>query len=462
MLIQHTNFPVRPKMSKGESVAGYVSRYHGSNGHWVPRALHDALRSLYRGHTDKVLSAFEAVQAIIGSANPLDRSWWLDRPLAPVASTNQQRALPKLRYTPTHLCSSCLRDSGFHFAFWELSLVQACPIHRCYLSTACSTCGHTRSWSNITPNWSCPCGTPIMTAPMYPASSNAINLATLILNAADVILPPSYQVHISEWRRSEDYRICDVYGALAWAQNFRKILLKFGRNGRSRSRLIKSHGNAWEVKLLSDLPDMLYRRLQVALKHRFIGNKSLLVYIPEDDGFTRAQQFLHARKTEGDVFSKKLNAVLEQYLEEHQLALPVYSTVLFHPGVAISERNTRLSAFASWWFALSNQIGVLDPDARMSQCSIEAELTCKKARALHDMRIVRVLEALLAAAHLDSDIRCFRALTHWWRVPIALQCQMAPDVVLIRIGEHLTTMRVSELEFVSDLLADARKRGGHE
>jgi len=201
--------------------------------------------------------------------------------------------------------------------------------------------------------------------------------------------------------------------------------------------------------------------LEFTLRHRFRKNKSLLVYIPEDDGFTRAREFLTVRKAEGDVFSKRLNAVVDQYLEEYQLALPFHSTVLFHPGVAISERFTRLSTFASWWFALSNLMGVLDPDERLSQRRIEAELT-NKARALQDLRIVRVLEVLLNAAHLDADTRCFRVLTHLWRVPAVLQCRTAPSVVLIRIGEHLATMRDSELEFVLDLLADARNRGGYE
>lgn len=37
-----------PHINK-EAVAGYISRFQGTNGHWVPMALHDALKALYRG-----------------------------------------------------------------------------------------------------------------------------------------------------------------------------------------------------------------------------------------------------------------------------------------------------------------------------------------------------------------------------------------------------------------------------
>ena len=80
MLIPLADFPVRPRMEEGESLAGYICRFHGTNGHEMPRELHDAFRALYRGTPGKALAAFELVQNLLRNIVELDRSWWLGRP----------------------------------------------------------------------------------------------------------------------------------------------------------------------------------------------------------------------------------------------------------------------------------------------------------------------------------------------------------------------------------------------
>jgi len=56
-----------------------------------------------------------------------------------------------LKYSPLRLkrpaiCSHCVAEHGYIDAFFDLSIVTACPYHRCTLVDHCSTCGEALSW----------------------------------------------------------------------------------------------------------------------------------------------------------------------------------------------------------------------------------------------------------------------------------------------------------------------------
>jgi hypothetical protein len=455
MPIPFSAFPVRPKIYTGESLAGYLSRVYACNGHVMPAELIDTLRLLYRACPKESLKAFNSLCASFGDNTFIDCGWWIDKE-TDIFSSDRRRALQPRRFGRVHLCAKCFIENGFHFAFWEHPLITACPIHRCNLTSACPACGRVRRWLSEQVDWRCRCGVAIESKSPVPASPGALNIATLALRASDAVLPLNYQTLISGCGPFLEYTLQDISSALEWGHSLPSILSKFGRNTRTKRRTARDEGNAWEAKLLLDTPRNLYRRIELALRFRFRGNRNFLVYIAEDDGFTRGLNFLIARTTHMNAFSNRWAIVTQQFLKNYRLAVPFHSTVLFNPGIPIEERNVCLSAFSSWWFKLANLLGQLDPNILISRCISTPELTYKD-KTLLDLRILGILNRLLNAARFQADIEDFRALIHWWRIPSALQLQMTSDMALRKIGEHLVTVTISELEFVTELLLDAEK-----
>jgi hypothetical protein len=62
-----------------------------------------------------------------------------------------------LNYRRSRLCPKCLRDRPIWWAVWDLSLVTACPIHRCLLVNRCPACERNLSWQRRSIH-QCRCG----------------------------------------------------------------------------------------------------------------------------------------------------------------------------------------------------------------------------------------------------------------------------------------------------------------
>jgi hypothetical protein len=105
MLIPHTDFPVRPSMERGESLVGYICRFHTDNGHRMPFALYKALQSLYRGTPGRAATAFSIVQSVVGDSVALDHTQWPDIRLI----ERRSRAWRILTCIPARFCPACLR-----------------------------------------------------------------------------------------------------------------------------------------------------------------------------------------------------------------------------------------------------------------------------------------------------------------------------------------------------------------
>jgi len=457
MLIPHIDFPVRPSIEKGESLAGYICRFHGANGHRVPHALNEGLSALYAGTQEKATTTFDIVQSLVGDSVAFDPTWWLDGTIIERRSGGRQRAWRKLNYDPVRFCPACLSEYGFHFALWDLPLVQACSLHKCALLTECTLCQKTLSWATISPGWSCRCGKSIATMPAGPATKIAVSIAQFLAGSGDVEQPDSFQERLGEPTYG-GYCLSDVYAGLEWVGELRDIFLnrdtRFGEPLYRRRRLTRwSWPSNWDVKLVADSPEQVVHRLSRVLIKQFRADKFKLYFVPESDRLNQAILFTNG--ADSNVFQNKIRMAVEHILTEYSVKLPISSVVLYSPRVSSERRIVYLTEFMTWWGALSKRIGELDPDMQSNQqiTSSQLKLLCMQAR---EMEIEEVLNLLLDAALQRVAVENFRALSYWWRIPRELQELGDPNEVLSRIGLHLAVVSTFELAFVHDLIRQGR------
>lgn len=453
MLIPHVDFPVRPRKEVGESLAGYISRVQGNNGHWVPRVLHDALRALYWGTPDKATPAFDLVQSVLGSAIALDRKWWLERPLIYSEYNEKKRAWPTLSYSPMRFCPACLQEHGYHLALWELPLIRACPVHRCCLLTKCVACSNPLRWTTISPGWSCRCGEPIAAMLAGPAAPGATIFAQALAGSVDIELPSSLRMRLLEPTVGR-YCLTEFYEYLTWSSDLRDIFMErgvfFGERIPSRRRRVnlRAWPGVWEAKLLADSHDELVRRLFRALKRHFKASGSVLCTLSETENLMQAKAYLSNSGTGG--LQEKLSLAVDQVLPQYQLKIPTHFDILFNPRISNDSRMALLLKFTKWWTSLSTCMGVLDPDIRLSHQIVSTQSSSADTQ-IHERNIVAILNFLMDAAIQDAAVGNFRALIHWWRIPSHLREIENPMEIVSHIGLHLVTAPRSEISFIHDL-----------
>lgn len=453
MLIPHTDFPVRPSMEKGESLAGYICRFHTVNGHRLPSTLHKALQSLYRGTPGIAARAFEIIQSIVGDSVALDRSQWPDINLI----ERRSQGWRILTCNPARFCPICLREYGFHFALWDLPLVRACPLHRTALLTKCSRCQKPLSWPRIHPSWCCRCGQSIVTMPRVPVLKGEMAIAKCLAGANDVEQPDSFRKRLGELYKS--YRLKDAYDGLEWIGDLRKKYVRKGGTPRKASdcrlRLItRSLPSVWDVRLLADSPEQTVIRLLQVTRRHFMTNGNMLCVIEESDSLSGAIVSTYVMRNRS-VFERKIYRAVEHILSEYSLKLPTSSVVLYNPCLSSERRGKNLTQFMGWWNALSRRMKELDPEIQSYQNNIASSPSfCNQ---LQVTELVDVLNILINAALQQIDVEAFRALLYWWRIPKAL-CELTePSEVLIQIGSYLMTIPDYEARFVCSLVRLARE-----
>lgn len=458
MLRPFADYPVRPRMEEGESLAGYVSRFHGVNGHRMPAEIHGALRSLYQGRPEKATAAFDLVQSVLGKAAELDRAWWLGRTPLVSRSGNFVQMWPSLKFNAARFCPACLREKGFHFSLWELPMIEACPLHRCLLLTACPICSRGLFWSGLAALWLCHCGQSI-TAMRYRRAERKVQLvAQALAGSSDVILPHHFQ-HDFRTPESDRYVFNDVHAALTWGAEFRKFFLK---RGSPFPELITPQGHAakrrpkpglWEYRLIREPVEKLISRLLRVLKRRF-NRRCLLRFVYPNDGLIQAQEF--ARKSASCVAQTKILKTLDCFLADYAVDLPLSLFVWFSDDKNSKRRNAYMREFATWWAVLADRIGDLDPSMQRTDLSARQQ-AAKGHSLLKESEVVDILNLLFDAARQGIDVENFRELVYWWRIPSELRDVGNPEKLFRRIGLHLVAASDGEISFVLDLVQRAHR-----
>lgn len=456
MLIPHSQYPVRQTMEKGESLAGYLYRFHGANGHRMARRLERTLGVLYRGTAiNGTPAAFDALQTLLGTSTELDRTWWLRKRRLPKFSNGHENTRPGLDITPVRFCILCLTECGFHFALWELPLIAACPVHQIELYERCVLCGKTFSWSDLMPDWFCACGQSIMNAPIRLAGSGQLLFAQLLAGSDDIDLPSHFSNRV-EQSNSQGYKLSEVYAGLEWGSRLRKALCRNGRESSKPNRSRRSHrpywSDDWIAVLLMVSPDELRHRILRILSRRFRGHKDLLCSVSKLDWLYRVMLFVYTGNY--GFFQKKIQAAVAQMLAEYQLKLPISSAVFYNPRISPTWRSQNQIRLMHWWAYLSKHIGELDPEIlRYQQTKTTSPI--KYGKREYELELLEILNRLSSAAFEQADLEDFRAFSYWWRIPKELRELRDPSDILTKLALHLTIIPDYELYFVGSLVRQA-------
>ncbi|MDX8130383.1 TniQ family protein [Methylomonas sp. OY6] len=453
MLIPHSQYPVRQTMKKGESLAGYLYRFQGGNGHRIARRLEHTLGALYRGTaTDAPPAAFDTLQMLLGTSTELDRTWWLRKRRLPKCSNGHENSRPGLDVVPVRFCVLCLSECGFDFALWELPQIAACPVHQIRLYERCVLCGKTFSWSDLMPDWFCACGQSITNAPITLASRNQLLFAQLLAGSEDVDLPSRFN-NCDESSISKGYTLSEVYAGLEWGSRLRKALCRDGHRSHKPIQSKWSHrpywSDDWIVVLIMASPDELRHRILRILARRFRGHKDLLCSVSKLDWLYRMMQFVDTGSY--GYFQMKIQVVVAQMLADYQLKLPISSAVFYNPWISPTRRYENQTRLMHWWANLSKRIGDLDPEMlRYQQTTVIPPI--KYGKREYELELVDILNRLSSVAFEQADLTDCRALIYWWRIPKELRELRSPSDVLQQLGLHLTVIPDYELYFVGSLV----------
>lgn len=460
MLRSFADYPVRPRMEEGESLAGYLRRFHAANGHKMPRELYNGLRVLYRGTKGVSSAAFDLVQAAFGDAVPLDRSWWLGRRLYEGCSGGGGHPPARItfQFDPLRLCPACLQDGGIHFALWELPLMEACPLHHCALLTACTACSSTLHWQDCLPDWHCQCGVSIPSMPLLRPKVGVLELARVLASSSDLALPKAYRTHFTA-QDGLQYRLDEVYKGLEWGTELRELFSGRGSllgEPTAKPRPKKERRDRWglwEQRLIRDSPDKLIARLVRAQSKHFASPQRLSYVFPRDS-LARARAFVREPAT--GFVQAKIKTTQDRFLADYALDLPLSLFVWFADARHSEQRTADMRQFATWWATLAARMGDLDPTMQRLEAALAQRARTQDAYA-REVHVVDVLNLLLESARQRLDVDNFRAFTYWWRIPPVLRDASDPEELFRRIGLHLASIREEEILFVLALVQRAHK-----
>jgi len=131
-----------------ESLLGYILRLCEENGYESLRDIY-ALASMNPKDVRKSVAELRKLSAVtnwpaenldtIAYSSPVGLPRWsrlLGHPVLP----------QDLNLTHPQFCPLCVRERGFLEAHWELSLMEACPVHQCSLLRFCPVCNRRIRW----------------------------------------------------------------------------------------------------------------------------------------------------------------------------------------------------------------------------------------------------------------------------------------------------------------------------
>ena len=95
----------------------------------------------------------------------------------------QRVSADDLNYRRPRLCSACLRERPIWWAVWDLGLVVACPIHRCFLFNQCPACNRRVAWRRPSVH-KCRCGLDFRDLAPEAADSDLVAINAAIYRAA--------------------------------------------------------------------------------------------------------------------------------------------------------------------------------------------------------------------------------------------------------------------------------------
>ena len=443
MLLELAGYPLRPTRQPGESLAGFVSRHFGTNGHWMPEALHHAITTLYRSESAvRREEAWALIRRLTGQDSTEDRRLWLDQRFSlPEAGPKRKgRSWQRAILSPIRVCPRCLAEQGVHLALWELPLVSICPLHDCLLLQHCQ-CGRGLTWPSMGPDWTCRCGQSLTTLVSPPASPALGRLTRLVAETSGL--------HTPSWAPDVERRVAthlrQTYALVFWLQELLQCIHEVSRGHATHERTTDERLG----RLLKDWPDGLECRLLRLLRirhHRERGNVFLLL---DDKHPTR--RLLDYLADAGSQTDLPAGAYLVAHRVLAHFASPIGEArvLVFNPALSIEERQARLGLLMRWWSSLRPWIEVSDT---LPQVAISPTLYFESLDA--QFRVL-LLNVLVGAATAQVSPEHFRRFAQAWPPGRPLPADCGHDVFIQAFDAQLRTVSSAHLQYLCELACHA-------
>lgn len=398
MLHELNSFPMRPVRQIGESLAGFICRFLNANGHRMPKALCDAIATVYRSSNSQNRHDAWLLLCEVMGETPEDylRLWIEDRFTLPL---DQAQRLNRHWQSPTahrfRLCPECLQTHGVHLAFWDLPLVFVCPVHKCMLTTEC-TCGMHIAWAMVRRNWTCFCGQYLGDLSARQAPRSLVSLSMAIAIATDLRVPGVIRYETEKFRLAKDLR--STYDLLAWLLQLLRILRSTSESIRS---LVDVHEQWRFGPVLEQWPTRLKKILRYCMRRNHRRDReSLLIAFPEKNQTKKLLNFLSAATANSALPTSLREAILHALLEA-QPAHKTFSQLAFNPAFDVTQRKGTALALQNWWreFSEWGEIGAWPvPQSSLSRNKV-SEIDERSCLLLLN-RLVKVAERSTAAPNM--------------------------------------------------------------
>lgn len=440
MLLELAGYPLRPTRQLGESLVGFVSRHFGTNGHWMPEALHRAIATLYRSENASARKeAWKLICGLTGQSSHADRQIWVEErfTLPEAAPRRKGRYWQRAYSSKVRVCPHCLAEHGVHLAIWELPLVDACPHHGGLLVHRCE-CGNALTWPSMGPDWTCRCGKLLSSLPSRPASGSLRQLAQVVAAASGLPLPcgsPGSDGHIATNLRQ-------IYEVLFWLQGLVALIAETSRTPEPpEPRPGRRVGY-----LLRDWPDGMAVRIQRLLRFRHRHDQNSLVLLLDDAH--PSKRLLDYLANTGEL-SSVLPADLLQSAREviEHLGSPIgpAPTLIFNPALNISERQQRLTSLRDWWSDLRDWMEVGDaPKVAPSSPLLYLDSFDARFRML-------LINVLVNAARTGVSPQRFRRFGSVWPPACPLPINASPEAFIQALDAQLRAVSSIHLQYLCEL-----------
>lgn len=350
-MIPHAEYLVRPPYLPGESVAGYLYRFYGANGHRVPGHVSKLLTALRSRRSfdgqlgDPRDKMFQRMQQLLGTACILDEGWWIEGDyIAPYYLCGR---------ATLSLCPECIQMFGAHLAIWDLPLITACPIHRCRLVAQCPKCRAQLRWARLQPDWHCGCGQDICQIPTRIAGNSMILLSWCLIGAGDTPRPPSYSVDPPAGLAFPPLQLETAYRLLQRCHALRASIIEALWDARPadrrQSRYFRSRPRPgpWEARALVAWPTGLHEALVRLLQRRLRPLSTTLVEVSGDPVIKHVLKHL-GNSASGDWPIDEIGNATRTLIEHFRAPVARVNLVLFNPRLGVERCRERLRHFSLW------------------------------------------------------------------------------------------------------------------
>ncbi|MDO8457702.1 MAG: TniQ family protein [Burkholderiaceae bacterium] len=445
------DFPVRPQLRIGESLAGWCWRIYGANGHGVPQDVRSTLKGSKAAqelNADQVLRHFlgaGVLETLRSREYRLTERW-------------DQKCIVKWHtwsLTP-RLCPLCIASSGYHCLLWDLPLVTACPLHACLLAESCHACGLTFTWKTLASGWLCACGAKVSERPVVRAPQRAIGLARMLAKAADAQVSDAMRdASAKVLSRVTAYQTRDVYAMLWWSLKLRRTLTE----GRSYPRapswpVIQRKGarmvpGAWEVSLIAGPPHSTWRtKTNWLLRCCFRSESAVLVDLQDLECYRRVRTLVAELEGQVNPLAVRVREAVQQALAAHSVGILHQQQVCFHPRLSPTQRQSHREDLARWWRSFAINVSALDP-ADGFGCRSDSTHQLGYWMDENPAAAVALLNIFFEAARKKWPPLVLGSVVRRWHLPAELR---ESKDVLLEVGEYLMCLHKSELEFVQALV----------